>query len=134
MWLSVDKLYGRLEAVLQAEGLSIIIIIIIIIIIFIIFIFLYINLYLCQLDIQDKHSLFKLLLLWDGSSSWIKLSGTNVLLLDWIINTIHQINHWPSRLCGWLCSQQSTGWWLIWWTAKNSTSCWKNNCSVPKSL
>ena len=70
MWLSVDKLRYRLEAVLLAEDLFIIIIIIIIIVIIIIiimyisiFIFLYINLYLCQLDIQDKYSLFKLLLL-----------------------------------------------------------------------
>ena len=77
LWLSVDILCCKLEAVLPAEGLFIIIIIMVIIIIIIfISIFLYIDLYLFQLGIQDKHSLFKLLLLWDGSSSWIKLSGT----------------------------------------------------------
>ena len=39
----------------------------------------------CQLYIQDKHSLFKLLLLWDGSSSWLKLSGTCCCWIESII-------------------------------------------------
>ena len=39
----------------------------------------------CQLYIQDKHSLLKLLLLWDGSSSWIKLSGTCCCWIESII-------------------------------------------------
>ena len=93
-WLSVDILCCTLEALMPAEGLSIIIVFIIIIIFIFISIFLYINLYLHQLYTQDECSLFKLLFLWDGSSSWIK-TLRHLLLLDWINNTIHQINHWP---------------------------------------
>ena len=62
-WLSVDILCCTLEALMPAEGLSIIIVFIIIIIFIFISIFLYINLYLHQLHTQDEYSLFKLLLL-----------------------------------------------------------------------